>query len=105
MRALSQLQAALLPALLLSLAFAAGCNPPCKRTCRKVLECGNLSTDRLALGACVEDCSKQEQLYEDWDDEVKQDLFADQKRCLLGSSCEEIEDGVCYDGYEELYAF
>jgi hypothetical protein len=94
-----------LPALLLAVAFGAGCNPSCKRTCRKVLECGNLSTDRLALGACVEDCQKQEQLYDNWDDEAKQDLFVDHKRCLVGATCEEIEEGVCYDGYEDLFSF
>ena len=65
----------------------------------------NLSTDRLALGACVEDCELQRQLYEDWDDQEKQDLYVDHKRCLVGSTCEEIEDGVCYEGYEDLFVF
>jgi len=85
--------------------MAAACNPPCKRTCSKVLACGNLSTDRLALDACVEDCEKQQQLYQSWNDEAKQDLFVDHKRCLVHASCEEIEEGVCYDGYEELFTF
>ena len=102
MRALSR---SALVALLVTSALASGCNPPCKRTCRKVLECGNLSTDRLALGACVEDCQKQENTYQDWDDEAKEELFVDHKRCLTSSSCEEIEAGVCYEGYEELFAF
>jgi hypothetical protein len=81
------------------------CNPPCKRTCRKVLACGNLDTDRLALGACVEDCIAQENLYDTWKDKEKQALFVDHKQCLVQSSCEEIDEGVCYDGYEELFTF
>jgi hypothetical protein len=94
---------ALTPALMLAVATA--CNPPCKRTCNKLLDCGNLSTDRLAVSACIEDCEKQQQLYQDWDDEEKQDLFVAHKRCLVDASCEEIEEGVCYDGYEELFSF
>ena len=83
----------------------AACDPPCQRTCRKVLECGNLQTDRLALEACEQDCERQEQLYDDWEDEAKQDLFKDHKRCLLDATCDEIADGECFVGYEELFVF
>jgi len=93
------------PLLMLGLLGAAACDPPCKRTCRKVLDCGNLSTDRLALDACIQDCTVQEQLYSDWEDERKEDLFVDHKRCLLDATCDEIADGVCYVGYEDLFPF
>lgn len=92
--------------LVLAVAFGAvACDPPCQRTCRKVLDCGNLSTDRLALDACVSDCSLQEQLYDDWEDDAKKDLFKDHKRCLVQSTCDEIAAGECYEGYEALFVF
>jgi hypothetical protein len=91
--------------LAIALIGVAACDPPCKRTCRKVLDCGNLSTDRLALDACIADCSQQELLYEEWEDERKEELFTEHKRCLLDATCEEIEAGECYVGYEELFPF
>jgi len=88
-----------------TLLWAVACDPPCKRTCRKVLDCGNLSSDRLAIDACEQDCNRQEELYDQWDDEEKQDLFKEHKRCLLDATCDEIAEGVCYVGYEDLFHF
>ncbi len=88
-----------------ALLAVASCDPGCKRTCRKLLDCGNLDTDRLALNACEIDCEQQGLLFEAWEDDDKRELLVDHKRCLVQSTCEEIADGVCYDGYEEIFAF
>ncbi len=86
--------------------FAQACNWPCRAVCRKVLfECGDLGSERVALDECEVSCLRQEALYEEWENEEKQDLFDDHKRCVARSSCEEIADGECYDGYEELFVF
>ena len=81
------------------------CNPGCKRTCHKLLDCGNLDTDRLAFNGCVADCEQQTALYETWKDKDKQALFRAHKRCLVHAECEEIAAGECYEGYEELFVF
>ena len=91
-----------LPLLLLMLV---ACPPPCKQVCKKVLfEC-SLDSERLALDACEENCERQEFLYKIWDDEVKQDLFDDHKRCIKRSTCDEIAEGVCYEDFEDLFLF
>ena len=91
-------------------AFLAGalllgaCNPSCENTCRKVLECDNLDSDRIAIGECKLECQSQERLWDDWVDETELDnLFMEHKRCLVQSTCDEIEAGECYD--DELFHF
>lgn len=88
---------------LLLLSSLLACGPTCERTCEKILRCDNLSSERVSVEECQESCSRQQVLYELWEDEVKQEAFDDHKRCLVGSSCDEIADGVCYD--EELFIF
>lgn len=92
-------------ALVLLLLPLAACPPPCGSVCRKVLDDCGLDSERVAQGECEDACVAQETLYARWDDEEKRDLFDDHKRCLMRSSCDEIADGVCYDGYEDLFVF
>src|SRR5687768_6458568 len=86
-------------------ALLAGCSPPCGQVCRKILNQCELDSQRVAFDECEASCEAQETLYLEWDNEHLQDLFDDHKRCIARSSCEEIADGVCYEGYEELFVF
>jgi hypothetical protein len=92
----------LLVPVLLSLA---ACPPPCGQVCRKVLFDCELDTERVALEECEASCETQGQLYQLWEDEELQDLFDDQRRCVGRSSCEELAEGACYEGFEALYVF
>jgi len=85
---------------LLSLVAVAllGCSPRCERTCKKLLKCEGLDSDRVALDECELSCRNQLSLFEGWKDEDKlEDAFAEHRRCLIRSTCEEIADGECYD--------
>jgi len=81
----------------------AGCDPGCESTCRKVLSCEELTSSRIALGECTEECVRQGELYQDWQDQEKIDAFQAHKRCLGSSTCEEISVGVCHD--DEIFIF
>jgi len=83
-------------------ALLAGCQPTCKEVCKKVLEC-DLDSDRVSVVECEENCTRQQLLYEIWEDEAKADLFVEHKQCIMGASCDEIADGTCYD--EDLFVF
>ena len=74
------------------------CNPSCEKTCRQVLKCDNLDSDRIAVDECKLECQSQERLWDDWADENELDnAFTEHKRCLVQSTCDEIEAGECYD--------
>ncbi len=84
-------------AVLLALALI-GCAPRCERSCKKLLKCDDLDSDRIALHECEESCRKQLTMFEGWKDEKKLErAFADHRRCIVGSTCDEIADGECYD--------
>jgi len=84
-------------ALLFAAAVAVqGCTPRCQETCSKVLDCG-LESTRVARDECIFACREQGNLYNTWEDQTKIDAFKAHKRCIGQSSCEEIEQGVCYD--------
>ena len=88
--------------LLSATSFAlAGCEPTCKDTCRKLLECDEVDTPRVALEDCTASCTVQSELYEDWQDTQLRESFADLKQCVIDNECDTIADGVCYD--EELF--
>ncbi|MEN0062071.1 MAG: hypothetical protein AAGA48_07940 [Myxococcota bacterium] len=90
--------------MLMLLAFALGCAPTCDQVCRKTLFDCDLSTERVALATCVDQCDRQLTLYQDqWMNDELASLFADHRRCLMRESCEEIADGVCYEGFEDLF--
>ena len=83
----------------------AACAPPCKQICRKTLFDCSLDSERVALQECVDACTQQEVLYEQWKNQELADLFDDHKRCIGRATCEELAEGVCYEGYEELFVF
>ena len=84
---------------------ATACVPPCQQLCRKVLFDCDLDTERIALEECQQSCERQELLYLQWDDGLKFKQYNDHRRCIIRSTCEEIEAGECYDGFEELFLF
>jgi hypothetical protein len=83
----------------------AACPPTCKQACRKTLFDCELDTERVSLDECEIECERQEYLYRQWEDTELQQLFDDHRRCIGRSSCEEIADGVCYEGFEALFVF
>lgn len=89
-------------ALLLTLT---ACAPPCEQVCRKVLFRCDLGSERVALDECTDSCLRQEELYVAWENEDLLELQRDQRRCIADATCEELVQGACYEGYEELYPF
>lgn len=85
------------------LVMAAGCEPTCKQTCRKLLKCDGLDADVEAIDACEASCVFQEQSYEQADEDPRREDFAEHKSCLREATCGEIADGVCYD--EDLFLY
>lgn len=87
------------------LATLFSCAPTCDQTCRKVLfECDDLDSERVALDACLDSCTRQRLLYEDqWEDNALADAFDDHRRCLINRTCDEIAAGECYD--DTLFLF
>lgn len=93
---------ALLLAGLAAATLLPACEPTCRTTCKKLLDCEGVEQPRVALQDCESSCEIQQDLYEDqWDDAALADAFADAKRCVRDESCDAIADGVCYD--EDLY--
>lgn len=81
-----------------------GCTPSCERVCEKLVDqCGDLGTERGSAMECEEQCIDQRDLYARWNDVQKRDAFDAHLQCLMGSTCDEIGDGVCYD--EEIWSF
>ncbi|MFT7519742.1 MAG: hypothetical protein ACI9MC_001885 [Kiritimatiellia bacterium] len=90
-------------ALFLAISFTSvACEPTCKDSCQKALSC-DAGGSRVALSECRTSCLTQEALYDEWEDEVKQDALSAHMRCIRGSTCDEILDGVCYD--EDVFLF
>ena len=83
-------------------ALGSGCTPDCEQTCRHVLEC-DIDSPQVAIDQCRASCETEQHLYEAWGDEDKQQAFRDERSCLVGATCDEIADGVCYD--EDMYTF
>jgi len=77
--------------------LAAGCEPTCQRTCKKLVDCDEIETPRVAVDECEDSCNRTEALYEDWDDEQLRTAFDDYKTCVSDESCQAIADGACYD--------
>ena len=78
-----------------------GCAPPCEAVCVKTLECG--TSPRLSQDECERECNSQTALYLTWEDTQKTEALNVHKACVIDSTCEQIEDKVCYQ--EELFVF
>ena len=94
-----------LVALALVFGGLAGCNATCQQTCRQlIVECDGVSHEGTTQNDCEAQCEDQRTLYEDiWEDEDLEQRHDDYRNCVVDSTCEDIEDGVCYD--EELFAY
>ena len=79
------------------LASLAACDPPCDRTCDKLLSCDAVETPRVSSEDCRLQCERQEQLYDNWNDQELQDAFKAHKQCILAEECDALADGVCTD--------
>lgn len=74
-----------------------GCTPTCEETCRKLTDCGNLGTTGVTVTSCTDACELQEAQLAEWNDTQKLAALDEERRCLAESTCDEIEDGACYD--------
>jgi len=83
------------------LVLASACAPTCESVCKKVIECDVSS--RLAQDECERECARQNTLYNTWEDQAKQDAYVEHKSCIAGSTCEQLDEGVCYD--EDIFLF
>lgn len=52
---------------------------------------------------CESSCNAQANLYQDENDEEKQDAFDQQRACIVSETCDSLEEGVCYN--EEVFSF
>lgn len=87
--------------LLVTAGLLTACAPRCERVCSKVRDCD--ISPRLNQVECVESCERQSALYDQRDDDERKEAFAAHRRCIVQASCDEIDDGVCYD--EAIYPF
>jgi len=62
-----------------------------------------LSDGVVLLDECEDSCQRQEIMYDLWEDEEKEQAFADHQSCIMSSSCGDLDAGACYS--EELYIF
>ena len=87
--------------LLTCLVPASACEPSCKKTCKKLLECDNIEMARTEIEECEASCSIQQDMFDDWEATDERERFKDLKKCIRSNECSDIANGVCYD--EELY--
>jgi len=80
---------------------ATACAPSCDSVCNKLIRCDVV--DNLNPLECEESCARQDAQYELEDDKTLERAFADHRRCIGSSTCDELEDGACYE--EELFQF
>lgn len=92
-----------LPLLALAGALATACEPTCKQTCTRLLECEEVDTPRQGIDECQAACEIQQRLYEDWEDLQAREAMAEVKRCIRAEECDAIAEGACYD--EDLYVW
>jgi hypothetical protein len=68
-----------------------------------VIACDDAGTERMSSAECQEECKQQQELYATWDDTQLRAGLDDELSCLKSSSCDDIEDGVCYQ--DDLWSF
>jgi len=78
-----------------------GCEPSCKKTCKKLLECDDIETARTEVEECQASCEIQQDLFDDWEATDERERFKELKQCIRTNECADIASGTCYD--EELY--
>lgn len=90
-------------ALIALAALGSACEPTCKNTCEKLLECGDgVETPRASLDDCEYSCEVRQDLYEDnWENEHLRNQFGEMKQCIADEECAAIAEGACYD--DELF--
>jgi hypothetical protein len=88
--------------MLLALSLMA-CATTCEQACQKLTSCSELEVEGRYAEECAEVCSQQETLYDDWEDTQLADALQASKECVTEHTCEELDDGVCYD--EELWPY
>jgi hypothetical protein len=77
-----------------------GCADTCSTACAALLECGELDNASSSEATCQLDCAVQENA---WEGTELEGTFSDYLSCVGESSCDELNEGVCY--YESLYSF
>ena len=79
------------------------CTPTCEQTCNKLLSCEDegLEAPLMNLDECTSSCASQSNWYEDNEKVEQQDAFDELKTCITNETCEELENGVCYNS--EVY--
>lgn len=88
--------------LILALALgAAGCAPTCIQVCAKIDRCAlEPSVTNLE---CSDACDIQLEDVRNDVEATRQEAFEAHRRCIGSATCEELEDGVCFD--ETLFVF
>ena len=87
--------------LLGSIVALVGCEPSCKKTCKKLLDCDDIETARTEVEECAASCEIQQEMFDDWEASDERERFSELKKCIRSNECPDIADGACYD--EELY--
>lgn len=88
------------------LSMAVGCEPTCKNTCEKLLECDDTTVDqpRVSVDECEDACEAQQNLYaEDWENQQLRDELGDYKSCVMDNECEDIADGACFNPNLQIF--
>jgi len=84
--------------------FSSACKPTCTQTCNKLTSCSaNADWEGEYAELCAENCERQHNLYEVWEDTQLLDALDASQSCVKDATCEDLEEGVCYD--ETLYTF
>lgn len=90
-------------ALAAALLLAPACRPSCEQVCEKLLACEEVESPRVSLAECEESCTREEALYEQWDDQQLLDALYGEMTCIMDTPCDEVAAGACYD--EALFRF
>ena len=67
------------------------------------MACEGIEAPEMKQDECESSCNAQTNLYEDEDDEEKQEAFQDLKSCIVSETCEDLTAGVCYD--EDVFSW
>ena len=75
------------------------CAPTCAESCRKLTRCE--LNNEVVEGYCEESCELQIAEYQGLNADERNDelltAFRKQRACVVSTSCDDLELGVCYD--------